>query len=58
MLTLAWMRNQEKGVSFTLEYTTEDVLDFVSWRVEGTVRAEVVVRGGIYADCPGFGRTV
>ncbi|SMQ52082.1 unnamed protein product [Zymoseptoria tritici ST99CH_3D7] len=58
LMSLAWMRQQEKGVPFTIDETEEAVIPALGWRAEARARTELIVRGGICADHPGFGKTI
>ncbi|KAK5743775.1 hypothetical protein LTR17_002397 [Elasticomyces elasticus] len=57
-LVLAWMQKQELGVTFRAEEAEEAVIQGLGWRAEVRVSAPVLVRGGICADHPGFGKTI
>lgn len=57
-LALAWMRKQELGVDFMLEEVEESSIASLGWQAEVKAQTSVVVRGGICADHPGFGKTI
>ncbi|KAK4890343.1 hypothetical protein LTR27_010986 [Elasticomyces elasticus] len=57
-LVLAWMQKQELGVTFRAEEAEEAVIQSLGWRAEVRVSAPVLVRGGVCADHPGFGKTI
>ncbi|KAF2108709.1 hypothetical protein BDV96DRAFT_504071 [Lophiotrema nucula] len=56
--SLAWMRRQESGVKLTVQEVEEEVHTEMGWRVEARAEADVLVRGGVLADLPSFGKTV
>nr|POE93396.1 putative atp-dependent helicase c17a2.12 [Quercus suber] len=55
---LAWMRAQEKGVSWMLEEAEEAGIRQLGWHVELRAQTLMYARGGVCADHPGFGKTV
>lgn len=55
---LEWMRAQERGISFTLTEVEEAVHAKLGWRAEARAQANTLVRGGVLADRPSFGKTV
>ncbi|KAK7183834.1 hypothetical protein PSPO01_10170 [Paraphaeosphaeria sporulosa] len=55
---LEWMRAQERGISFTITEVEEAVHIKLGWRAEARAQAKTVVRGGVLADRPSFGKTV
>ncbi|KAM3413686.1 hypothetical protein BST61_g10379 [Cercospora zeina] len=56
--SLAWMIRQEQGICFELEDTEEEFLPETGWLAQARASGTVVVRGGICADHPGFGKTI
>ncbi|KJX97379.1 DNA repair protein rad8 [Zymoseptoria brevis] len=58
LMSLAWMRQQEEGVPFRIDETEEAVIPTLGWRAEARAQTELIVRGGICADHPGFGKTI
>lgn len=57
-LALAWMRAQEFGQLWDVEQAEEASVRQLGWHVELRAQAPIVVRGGICADHPGFGKTI
>ncbi|KAF2447106.1 hypothetical protein P171DRAFT_409502 [Karstenula rhodostoma CBS 690.94] len=55
---LEWMRAQERGITFTLTEIEEAVHAKLGWRAEARAQAKTLVRGGVLADRPSFGKTV
>ncbi|KAL5459268.1 hypothetical protein PMIN06_002932 [Paraphaeosphaeria minitans] len=55
---LEWMRAQERGMPFTLTEVEEAVHAKLGWRAEARAQAKTLVRGGVLADRPSFGKTV
>ncbi|KAF1977758.1 hypothetical protein BU23DRAFT_526261 [Bimuria novae-zelandiae CBS 107.79] len=55
---LEWMRAQESGRAFTLMEVEEAVHPKLGWRVEALAQTKAVIRGGVLADRPSFGKTV
>lgn len=55
---LEWMRAQERGITFDLTEVEEANHKDLGWRVEARAQADTLVRGGVLADRPSFGKTV
>ncbi|KAJ4356253.1 uncharacterized protein N0V89_004284 [Didymosphaeria variabile] len=55
---LEWMRAQERGTNFTFTDIEEAIHEKLGWRVEARAQANTLVRGGVLADRPSFGKTV
>jgi hypothetical protein len=55
---LSWMKAQELGVTLTITEIEEAVHIDLGWRAEARAQTNVVVRGGVLADLPSFGKTV
>jgi hypothetical protein len=55
---LEWMRVQERGTKFTFTEVEEAVHVKLGWRLEARAQATTLVRGGVLADRPSFGKTV
>lgn len=55
---LEWMRLQERGVKFTLAETEEAFDSKLGWRLEVMAESDTLIRGGVLADRPSFGKTV
>lgn len=56
--SLAWMWQQEAGVPLTVTEVEEDVHAELGWRAEAQAQTDLIVRGGVLADLPSFGKTV
>jgi site-specific DNA-cytosine methylase len=56
--SLAWMKTQEEGVPLKLAEVVEEIHPELGWRVEAKAESTVIVRGGVLADLPSFGKTV
>ncbi|KAI4612008.1 hypothetical protein J4E80_007460 [Alternaria sp. BMP 0032] len=56
--SVSWMARQERGLTTILTETEESVHSGLGWRVEARAETEQVVRGGVLADHPSFGKTV
>lgn len=56
--SLTWMKQQERGVPFNLEEIEEAVLPALNWKAEVRASSEVMVRGGVLADEPSYGKTI
>ncbi|RYN75563.1 hypothetical protein AA0117_g6173 [Alternaria alternata] len=56
--SVAWMAEQEIGRPITICETEESVFPGLGWRAEAQVKTEKIVRGGVLADQPSFGKTV
>ncbi|KAF1916136.1 hypothetical protein BDU57DRAFT_547894 [Ampelomyces quisqualis] len=56
--SLSWMIRQEEGRHITVTEVEEAVLNCLGWRAEARAQADLVVRGGVLADLPSFGKTV
>ncbi|KAH7410248.1 hypothetical protein DE146DRAFT_733042 [Phaeosphaeria sp. MPI-PUGE-AT-0046c] len=56
--SLTWMRVQELGQQITITEVEEAVHVGLGWRAEGRAQAECLIRGGMLADLPSFGKTV
>ena len=57
--SLEWMIKQENPdvEPFTEEEISEAIISSLSWRAEGRVQRDVIVRGGVLADQVGYGKT-
>jgi hypothetical protein len=55
---LTWMKAQELGTSLTITEIEEAVQINLGWRAEARAQSEVLIRGGVLADLPSFGKTV
>ncbi|KAJ8114408.1 hypothetical protein OPT61_g3697 [Boeremia exigua] len=55
---LSWMRAQETGIPLTITEIEEAVHPDLGWRVEARAQTTMIVRGGVLADRPSFGKTV
>ncbi|CAN9474729.1 unnamed protein product [Alternaria alternata] len=56
--SVAWMAGQEIGRPITICETEEYVFPGLGWRAEAQVKTEKIVRSGVLADQPSFGKTV
>ncbi|KAL6167555.1 hypothetical protein ACJQWK_06975 [Exserohilum turcicum] len=56
--SLQWMTEQEVGRKVALIETEEAIHEGLGWRVEAQAETERLVRGGVLADQPSFGKTV
>ena len=56
--SLAWMKRQEQGQICEMEGMQDAVVPELDLRVEMRTTAGTVIRGGILADHPAFGKTV
>jgi SNF2 family DNA or RNA helicase len=52
------MQNQELGRAITITEVEEAVNLDLGWRAEAQAQASVLIRGGVLADLPSFGKTV
>lgn len=58
MRSVSWMTKQELGKMIKITETEESVHPSLGWRAEVQAETEQVVRGGVLADHPSFGKTV
>ncbi|KAF2688013.1 hypothetical protein K458DRAFT_294513 [Lentithecium fluviatile CBS 122367] len=58
MQSLSWMRSQESGRRLSLMEVEEAIHSELGWRIEAQAKSSIVVRGGVLADLPSFGKTV
>ncbi|KAG9186178.1 hypothetical protein G6011_02734 [Alternaria panax] len=56
--SVAWMASQELGRATTISEIEESVHSSLGWRAEARIETEQIVRGGVLADQPSFGKTV
>jgi site-specific DNA-cytosine methylase len=56
--SLTWMKAQEQGRSLTITEVEEATQKDLGWRAEARAQTVVMVRGGVLADRPSFGKTV
>jgi len=56
--TVSWMLSQELGRAIAICETEESIHPGLGWRAEARVEMEQIVRGGVLADQPSFGKTV
>ncbi|CAJ2509459.1 Uu.00g144850.m01.CDS01 [Anthostomella pinea] len=55
---LSWMKTQESGISLMITEIEEAIQGDLGWRAEARAQTKVLVRGGVLADLPSFGKTV
>jgi hypothetical protein len=56
--SLSWMESQELGKEITITEVEEEIHPSLGWRVETRAQKTQIVRGGVLADRPSFGKTV
>ncbi|KAF2853893.1 hypothetical protein T440DRAFT_515377 [Plenodomus tracheiphilus IPT5] len=56
--SLKWMIKQELGEPIVVTEVEEAVHPGLSWRLEARAQTTLIVRGGVLADHPSFGKTV
>ncbi|KAF2649386.1 hypothetical protein K491DRAFT_771566 [Lophiostoma macrostomum CBS 122681] len=56
--SLAWMRSQERGEIMHVVEIEEETNIELGWRAQARAQAQIVLRGGVLADLPSFGKTV
>jgi site-specific DNA-cytosine methylase len=56
--SLAWMRTQEHGKTLQVVEIEEETNAELGWRAQARAQVEIIVRGGVLADLPSFGKTV
>ena len=57
-LSLAWMLEQERGRSCTIEASQDVASSHLFLRVEMRATTQAEIRGGILTDPPGYGKTI
>jgi hypothetical protein len=56
--SVQWMRSQELGRTIIIAEIEESIHSGLGWRAEARTETEQLVRGGVLADHPSFGKTV
>ncbi|KAF2010693.1 hypothetical protein BU24DRAFT_454992 [Aaosphaeria arxii CBS 175.79] len=56
--SLSWIIDQEKGKTLAIQETEEAIDAQLHWRADVRIQHKTVIRGGILADLPSFGKTV
>lgn len=56
--SLLWMKTQELGQTITITEVEEAVHVDLGWRAESQAQIKFLIRGGVLADLPSFGKTV
>jgi site-specific DNA-cytosine methylase len=56
--SLSWMKAQELGKEMVISEVEEAIHADLGWRAEARAQAKLLIRGGVLADLPSFGKTV